>query len=184
MQTLFVALVVFGACSFAHGQAATKGKFLPIVFDDWWNIDYVKNGCEIAASEANHGNAFAKPCPVASTLKEIVKEFEDELEVAFASESVCHGLSLLHLTPEMVNTAVKHPMAPATGTLAKVATDHWALMLDLDGHSDGHSHTQSGQGWSLVDPANRVLNGRITTPRRVVQQLCKIAKGVGGKSES
>jgi hypothetical protein len=66
----------------------------------------------MAASDANHGNAFAKPCPVASTPKEIVKEFEDELEVAFASESVCHGLSQLHLTPEMVNTAVKHPTAP------------------------------------------------------------------------
>jgi hypothetical protein len=78
----------------------------------------------------------------------------------------------------LVNTAVKNPMAPATGTMARVAADHWALMLDLDGHSD----TQTGRGWSLVDPENRVLNGRITTPQHVVQQLCKIAKGVGGKS--
>jgi hypothetical protein len=55
MQRLLVALVVFGAFAFAEGQGVPNGKFLPIVFDDWWNIDYVKNGCEMAAS-AQPGN--------------------------------------------------------------------------------------------------------------------------------
>ena len=50
-------------------------------------------------------------------------------------------------------------------------------MLDLDGHSRSHV----GQGWSLVSPTRDVFNGRINTPQQMVQQVCKIAKGVGGK---
>jgi hypothetical protein len=53
MQRLLVALVLFGAFAFAEGQGVPNGKFLPIVFG--WNIDYVKNGCEMAAS-AQPGN--------------------------------------------------------------------------------------------------------------------------------
>jgi len=180
LQKLSAVLVLLGAISFAYGQATPKDKFLPIVFDDWWNVDYVKNGCEMAAREAKRGKGYAKPCPVDSTPADIVNDFEDELEVLFASESACHGLSLLHFTPEMANAAVKNPSAPATGTMAKMAGDsYWSLMLDLD----GHSHTQAGRGWTLVGPEHHALNGRITTPQRLVQQVCKIAKGVGGKME-
>jgi hypothetical protein len=122
----------------------------------------------------------AKPCRTDSTPADIVKEFEDKLEVAFASESSCHGLSLLHFTPEMAAAAVKNPSAPATGAAAKMAGDMWQLMLDLD----GTSYTQAGRGWSLVDSDRHALNGRITTPQRVMQQVCRIAKGMGGKIEN
>jgi hypothetical protein len=179
MQKLLVALVVVGAVSFSPGQSAQESKFLPIVFDDWWNIDYVKNGCEMAANAAKRGNPYAKPCPVDKTPAGIVKDFEDALEVAFASESACHGLSLLHFTPEMANATVKNPNAPASGTMARMAGDNWWLMLDLD----GHNHSQAGRGWTLLGPAHHLLSGRITTPQRIVQQICKIAKGVGGKTE-
>ena len=81
-------------------QTEQKHKFPPIVFDDWWNVDYVKSGCALYKSEGN-------PCPVSTTPEDVVREFENEIEVAFASESTCHGLSLLHLTPEMVNEAVR-----------------------------------------------------------------------------
>ena len=167
MQRLWVALVFFSAVSFAPGQSAQKSKFLPIVFDDWWNVDYVKNGCRMAASLAKQGNPYAQPCVADSTPADIVKEFEDELEVAFASESACQGLSLLHFTPEMADAAVKNPSAPATGAAVKTAGANWSLMLDLS----GHSHIQTGRGWTLVDTAHHVLNGRITTPQRTVQQI-------------
>jgi len=147
------ALLIAGAFAFAYGQTPPKNKPLPIIFDDWWNVDYVRNGCELAARNSN-------PCPIDRTPKDIVKEFENELEVAFASESACHGLSLIHFTPEMASLAVKNPNAPATGAMAKTAGDNWSFMLDLD----GHSHTQAGRGWTLVDPAHHVLNGHIATP--------------------
>lgn len=172
-RLLSVALVLGCAVAFANGQEPAKRKFFPIVFDDWWNVDYVKNGCELAAKNAT-------PCPADSTPEDTVKEFENELEVAFASESACHGLVLTHLTPAMVDTAVKNPSAKATGTMATVAKEQWwSLILDLD----GHSRNQIGQDWSLVDPTRKALNGHITTPHRTIQQICRIAKGVGGKTE-
>ena len=93
MQKLLLALVVSGAFVCADSQAAPKGKYLPIVFDDWWNVDYVKNGCILAEQNGGH-------CVADSTPAELVKEFEDELIVAFASEDACHDLTLLHFTPE------------------------------------------------------------------------------------
>jgi hypothetical protein len=169
-------LLIIGALPFGYGQNAPKSKPLPIVFDDWWNVDYVKSGCELAARNG-------KPCPLDRTPKDIVREFENELEVAFASESACHGLSLVHFTPEMASMAVKNPNAPAMGAMAKMAGDSWSFMLDLD----GHSRTQVGRGWTLVDPSHNglnALNGRITTPQRVMQQVCNIVRGVGGKAEN
>jgi hypothetical protein len=88
------------------------------------------------------------PCPTDRTPKDIVKEFENELEVAFASESACHGLSLIHFTPEMASSAVKNPNAPATGAMAKTAGNNWTLLLDLDGHS--HTHRLAVSGHLLI----------------------------------
>jgi hypothetical protein len=171
MQNLLLALVVSGAFVFAHSQAAPKDKYLPIVFDDWWNVDYVKNGCQLPAQEGGH------PCVTDSTPAELVKEFEDDLIVAFASEDACHGLTLLHFTPEMAQAAVKNPNAPASPEAAKTLGPNWSLMLDLS----GRSHVQTGRGWTLVDSERHVLNGRITTPQRTAQQICKVVKGRGGK---
>jgi hypothetical protein len=72
----------------SEGQTVLKPKFPPIVFDDWWNVDYVKNGCELAARNST-------PCPSDRTPREVVREFENELDVVFASESACHGLLIL-----------------------------------------------------------------------------------------
>ena len=98
-----------------------KTKLLPIVFDEWWNVDYVKNGCEMASQNG-------RPCPLARTPADVVREFEDELEVVFASENECHGLSLVHFTPAMAQAAVKNPNAPATGSMATMAGPSWSLM--------------------------------------------------------
>jgi hypothetical protein len=169
-KLLICAVFIIGAFSFAQGQTAPKNKFLPIVFDDWWNVDFVENGCELASRNG-------RPCPSDRTPKDIVREFENELEVVFASETACHGLSLVHFTPEMAHAAVKNPNAPATGAMVKMAGPSWSLMLDLD----GHNQTQTGQGWTLVDSKQHAFNGRITTHQRMMQQVCKIVKGVGGK---
>jgi len=171
-RRLVCAAFIIGAFGFGCGETAPQGKFLPIVFDDWWNVDYVKNGCELGAR-----NGY--PCPADRTPEEIVREFENELDIAFASESACHGLSLIRFTPEMAQAAVKNPNAPATGAMAKTAGPSWSLMFDLD----GHSNTQAGQTWTLVDPEQHAFNGRVIAPQQVVQQICKIVKHVGGKTD-
>ena len=121
---------------------------------------------------------FGKPCT--RTAEDTVREFENEVEVAFASENACHGLVLLHLTPEMVHTGLKNPTAPATGAMLDVSAEHWQLMLDLDGRSP----KQVGRDWTLSPPSTGAdLNGRITTPARLAQQICKIVKRVGGTAK-
>lgn len=164
-------LVFIATFSVACGQTASKEKSLPIVFDDWWNVDYVKNGCELASQNRI-------PCPSDRTPKDVVREFENDLEVVFASEAACHGLSLVHFTPEMAQDAVKNPNAPAKGAAAKMAGPSWSLIFDLDGHSS----TQEGQGWTLIDREQHAFNGRITNQQHLVQDICKIVKGVGGKT--
>jgi len=46
---------------------------------------------------------------------------------------------------------------------------------------DGRSRTQIGQGLSLVGPEQQTLNGQISGTQRLIQQMCRIVKGVGGK---
>jgi hypothetical protein len=117
-------LILFFAGPSLFSQSSVS-KPASIVFDDWWNIDYVKNGCELAVQ--NH----FKPC--ATTPEEAVREFENQVDVAFASESVCHGLELVHFTPGMAQGAAKNPAAPAKGIMLTAATAQWSLMLDLSG---------------------------------------------------
>lgn len=95
----------------AFAQTAPARKPLSIVVDDWWNIDYVRSSCQLYAQLSN-------PCTRGP--QEIVREFESEFEVAFATESSCHGVALLHFTPEMAQAAVKNPTALATGGLWKL----------------------------------------------------------------
>jgi hypothetical protein len=118
-------LLVIAIFSVACTQTPPKEKYLPIVFDDWWNVDYVKNGCEL-------GSQNGMPCPSDKAPKDIVREFENELQVMFASENACHELTLVHFTPEMAQAAVKNPNALATVAMAKTAGPSWSLMLDLD----------------------------------------------------
>lgn len=151
------------------GQGKQEKKYLPIVFDDWWNVDFVKNGCEI--------NVRFRPCPSNKTPNETVRQFENELEVAFGSESACHGLMLTHdVRPEMAESAVKSPQTTATGATGL----YWSFILDLDGNNE----TQEGQVWTLVDPTFHATNGSVTNPQRVMRQVCGIVKGVGGKVEN
>jgi hypothetical protein len=172
-RLLYVALVVAGPFLVACRRATPPVEALRIVFDDWWNVDYVKNGCVTAARGG-------EPCSAESTPEDVVREFEDDLEVAFASESACHGMSLVHFTPEMASQAVRNPNAPAKSPMAKTIGAQWTFMLDLD----GRSRTQAGQGWALVDSTNHLYSGRITRPNEVMQQVCNIVRGVGGKAEN
>ena len=144
-----------------------------VVLDDWWNVDYVKNGCEMYAKQGS-------PCPATPSAEELVRAFDNSLKVAFASEATCHGLSLLTFTPDMANAAVKNPSAPATGKAKTMAeSQHWSLMFDLDGRQEN----QNGRGWTLVGPSQQAFNGEIKTTQGVAQDVCKIVNGVGGSTD-
>lgn len=144
-----------------------------IVLDDWWNVDYIKNGCEMFAKNGS-------PCPTTVSAEDIVSHFDNDLKVAFASETTCHGLSLLTFSQDMAHEAVRNPSAPATGKAKTMAeSQHWSLMFDFDGRHE----RQDGSGWSLVDPSQHVYNGQIKTTQILAQDVCKIVNGLGGRTD-
>jgi hypothetical protein len=166
MKAHFAAFAMLAGCAIA--QSTTSKPPISIMFDDWWNVDYVENGCQLAVQQ------HMKPC--AQKAEETVGEFENEVDVAFSSDSGCHGLELVHFSPEMAKYAAKNPAEPAKGKMLSAATAKWSLILDLS----GYSRTQAGRGWTLVDPSNKVLSGKITTPSDLARKVCRIVKGVGG----
>ena len=60
-----------------------------IVFDDWWNLDYLKNACAAQAQAGRH---------CSQSPDEILSQVENDLQVAFASESGCHDVQLVRFT--------------------------------------------------------------------------------------
>ena len=164
------------ACTERKSNSEEPKRDPVIVLDDWWNTDYIKNGCEMFAQQGDP----ASLCPANLTPKQIVSQFDNDLKVAFASESSCHGLSLLTLSEDMVLAAVKNPSAPATGKEKVMAeADDWILMFDFHGRHE----SQSGSGWSLVGPSGHVFNGQIRSTQSLAQDVCKIVKGIGGSTD-
>jgi len=163
-------------CSKTKSESEEEKRDPVIVLDDWWNVDYIKSGCEMFAQQGDP----ASLCPVNLSPKEIVSQFDNDLKVAFGSESSCHGLSLLTFSEDMATAAVKNPKAPATGkekVMAEAA--HWSLMFDFDGRHEN----QNGSGWSLVNPSRHTFNGQIHSTQSLAQDVCKLVKGVGGNTD-
>lgn len=173
---MLMCLAVLGAVlSPAQAQTAAKAKPKPIteiVFDDEWNVDFVKRGCEYSEALAKDGNPNAKPCILPHKPSEIVFFFEDKIETAFVAEPVCHGLTLLH-SGSQVKTSSRSP-----------SERHWSLSLWLTARDENHA----GDSWTIANPPlpaseHQFRVGTISTPQRLVQDVCRIVKGVGGKLE-
>lgn len=174
----FVLIVIIAAlgCTETKSTPDQSKRDPIIVLDDWWNVDYIKNGCQMLAQQ--HDPTLL--CPANLEPKQIVRQFDNDLKVAFASESACHGLSLLTFSDDMALAAAKNPSAPATGTQKVMAeAEHWSLMFDFDGRHEN----QNGSDWSLVDPSRHVFNGQIRSTQSLAQDVCKIVKGVGGTTD-
>lgn len=179
LRAVLFALILLSVITL--GCSETKSKSEPkrdpvIVLDDWWNVDYIKNGCQMLAQQGDP----TLLCPANLSAQQIVSQFDNDLKVAFASESTCHGLSLLSFSDDMARAAVKNPSPPATGK-AKVMAEaqHWSLMFDFDGRHEN----QNGSSWSLVDPSQHAFNGQIRSTQGLAQDVCKIVKGVGGTTD-
>src|SRR5206468_2216770 len=130
--TFVIALILLTlGCAKSKSDAEELKRDAVIVLDDWWNVDYIKSSCELAAQQLKGSNPYASPCPANLSAEQIVSQFDKELKLAFASENTCHGLSLLTFSPEMASAAVKSPSAPVVGKEKVMAEGiHWSLMFD------------------------------------------------------
>ncbi len=136
-------------------------KTITVILPDDDNIEYVKRGC-------TEDNSYGTPCPKDRTPEEVVDDFSDQLNVAFATETGCHGLQLVHFT-----------FNPEDGRRVAVAVSaKWQLRLYLN----SRSHTQTGEKWSLYGP-KQVYNGSISNVQNLALQVCKIVRGFGGETK-
>ena len=160
---LFRSLAII--CVILPFLSCTKKNPKTIVFDDWWNVDYLKNACQLQI-QSGHG--------CLRSADEIAAEAENAIQVAFSSEPDCHDVRLLHFTAQMANAALKNPSARVTGYMKETAnSEYWSLMLDLPGDN------YSAGDWTMVKRAV-VLKGDLSNLATAVRQVCAIAKGTGG----
>jgi hypothetical protein len=150
------------ALSACHRTSSSTHPDL-IVMDDWWSIDFVRNGCQFSRN----------PDCQTSTAQEIVSKTDSDFEVAFATEGTCSGLSLMHFYG---------PGKTDTHTTDVMTAPHWFLILDI--HSDS-----SITGWTLGYPKGKdgklggQVRGDATTVDKLAETVCKIARGTGGRIE-
>jgi hypothetical protein len=139
-----------GASALFFGCAKTEPV---IVVDDWWNVDFAKNGCERLAN--------VHPCVVDPTVE--VRDFEAQLGTSFGADASCHGVIL---------TNYNGPGAKSSDAASKA---EWQLMLNyhvgdisqnwsMVGHTNGPNFYTTGQG----------------NPKEIVHDICAVVKQAGG----
>jgi hypothetical protein len=128
---------LLGVITFTFG--CTK-KEPTVVIDDWWNVDFAKNGCDMRARNGDH------PCIGDPTAE--VRDFEAQLRTAFASDGSCHGVGLADF---------QGPNQAASKAASKANTSKadWQLMLDLV----WANHRNAGR-WCIMRRQQRVAAAR------------------------
>jgi hypothetical protein len=147
----------FLVAAFALSFACAKREPV-VVLDDWWNIDFAKNGCEMRAHTVN-------PC-IGDPLLE-VRDFELQFHAFFASDPLCHGIVLAdYKGPEHV--------ASKAASDADTSKGDWQLMLDFN-------VGRPSQGWTLVHH-NQASTGQ-GDPKEIIHTVCGVVKQTGGSVE-
>lgn len=165
LNGLVLSLLLFAtlALSACHSSSSSTHPDV-VVLDDWWSIDFVRNGCQL----------FKNPDCRLRTGEEIVSKTDSDFEIALATESTCSGLSLMHFYGSG---------NPEKRTMEVMTVPHWFLILDI--HSDS-----SITGWTLCYPEGKdnkpggQIRGDATTVGKLAETVCKIAKGTGGRVDS
>lgn len=143
LSVLGIALFLFGC---------TKGESI-VVVDDWWDVDYARNGCEMRAQGPN-------PCvgdPVAE-----VRDFEAQLSTSFATDPSCRGVVLATFNGpvgESSSAASKAGWQLMLGFVVGEASQQWSMV-----HRTGDNHYTSGQG----------------NPREIAHSICAVVNHTGG----
>ena len=126
-----------------------------VVIDDWWNVDFAKNGC---ARRAGSGD----PC-IGDPVVE-VRDFEAQLRTFFASDPLCHGVALADYGgPKQV--------ASEAASQADTSKADWQLMFDFN-------VGESSQSWTMVHQA-QTSSGK-GYPKEVVHTVCAVVRQTGG----
>ena len=144
---LLAALVLSFGCS--HKKPV-------VTIDDWWNVDYVKNWCELGATNG-------RPC-VGDPVSE-VQDFELALRTFFSADPACH---------EVLLTSFGGPVAAPSKTASDAnSSADWQLMFNFQ-------PGESSQDWTMVHRAdNNIAKGQ-GSPKEIAHSICAIVTQAGG----
>ena len=143
-------LAVLGVALFLLGCTKTESI---VAVDDWWNVDYAKNGCEMRAHTGN-------PC-VGDPADE-VRDFEAQMATFFATDPSCSGIVLATFIG---------PVGQSSSAASKAG---WQLMLDF-------TVGEASQQWSMVHRTgdNHYTTGQ-GNPREMAHSICAVMNHTGG----
>jgi hypothetical protein len=149
MRTRWSALCILAILALPTGCTEKEPT---VVIDDWWNVDFAKNGCELRASTGN-------PCigdPAAD-----VREFESQLSTFFASDPSCRGVVFVSFS------------GPKSTTPRVASGAEWQLMLDF-------VMGESSQSWSMVRRTKFLVTSGQGDPKGIAHAVCTVVKQTGG----
>jgi hypothetical protein len=144
-----VALLIVAILSLAVGCTRKEPV---VVVDDWWNVDYAKNGCATRA-------VTEEPC-VGDPATE-VRSFEVQLGTVFASDPSCHGVVLANYK------------GPDSTPSKSASTADWQLMFDF-------ISGEVSQNWSMVGHVDGTYNTGNGNPKEIAHTICAVVKQTGG----
>lgn len=127
-----------------------------VTIDDWWNVDYVKNSCELRAANGT-------PC-VGDPVSE-VRDFELALRTFFSTDPACH---------EVLLTSFGGPVsAPSKAASDANSNADWQLMFNFQ-------PGESAQEWTMVHRADNNTTTGQGSAKEIAHSICAIVTRTGG----
>jgi hypothetical protein len=124
-----------------------------VVVDEWWNVDYAKEGCKLPLRFAGKPEAESeKICKNVPAVAAVI-DFEDRLLTQFAALDSCQHVAVLRMNDAETSRAIKHP--------------YWQLMLDQNGQN-------GAPDWTIVNGPT-LFKGE-GSPEKVAHDICHILK--------
>jgi hypothetical protein len=135
--------------------ACTKRESI-VTVNDWWSVDFAKNGCELGVANGNPYCAGLDPAAE-------VRNFEQEMSTFFATDSSCHGVVLATYS------------GPVEGRSSNAASKSaWTLMMNF-------TVGQTSQYWSMTRHTgdNSYTTGH-GNPKEMAHSICAVVNHIGG----
>jgi hypothetical protein len=140
-----------------------------IVLDDWWDVDYAKNACDLLHKGFGPSdeiyNPALKPQFEACRVDPAggLNTFESDLAAQIAASPLCNGVQF----------------ARFEGPGSKDRTGAEAMQKDYWGMSLNYQPGDSKQEWAM-NHGSVVTSGK-GDPKEIAESVCSIASGRGGR---
>jgi hypothetical protein len=157
------------------GCKTRREKQQVIVIDGWWDDDYANNACWAAKSNHDLGTTACIRGP-----QEMVHELERDFTNGFQENPACSNVKLFRWKNHKDEK-----------TNAKFLAANWSIQFNMSVRNGDLSEEDSqwqindmpGEGGNIGLDHIRYADGDMKNPYEAAGKVCRMAKGVGGRSE-